>query len=80
MDVVYPVRFYGRTRKYNEKGVEKTIWEGGEIVVAEAYDNPIPGYNTFNSINLRLWKSTPTNEFDFSSFNTGDYFKAIESR
>lgn len=33
--------------------------------MAEAYDNPIPGYNTLNSINLRLWKSTPTNEFDF---------------
>jgi starch phosphorylase len=45
-----------------------------------AYDTPIPGYNTFNTNNLRLWRSRPFNEFDFSKFNTGDYFKAIEER
>lgn len=48
--------------------------------MATAYDNPIPGFGTMNSVNLRLWKSVPTNEFDFSLFNQGDYFKAIESR
>lgn len=46
--------------------------------MALAYDNPIPGYDTFNSINLRLWKSIPNSEFDFNEFNKGDYFKAIE--
>lgn len=45
--------------------------------MARAYDTPIPGYGTFNTIGLRLWKSHPANEFDFSSFNTGDYFKVI---
>ena len=49
-------------------------------MLAQAYDSPMPGFNTFNSINLRLWKSVPTNEFDFASFNSGDYFKAIETR
>lgn len=43
--------------------------------MARAYDTPIPGYNTQNTIALRLWKSCPATEFDFSSFNTGDYFK-----
>jgi starch phosphorylase len=47
--------------------------------VAEAYDNPIPGYNTFNSINLRLWKSLPSQEFNFEEFDKGDYFKGINS-
>lgn len=79
-DVMYPIRFYGHVRKFQDKGKEKSVWEGGEIVVAEAHDNPLPGYNTFNSINLRLWKSIPTNEFDFASFNTGDYFGAIDAR
>ena len=79
-DVQYPVRFYGQVRKIWDNGKEKCVWEGGDIVLAEAYDNPIPGYNTFNSINLRLWKSVPTSEFDFGAFNTGDYFKAIETR
>ena len=50
------------------------------MVLAEAYDNPLPGYDTFNSINLRLWKSIPTNEFSFDLFNKGDYFHAIEAR
>ena len=72
-DVRYPVRFYGNVRKDGNK----SIWENGEIVLAEAYDNPLPGYDTFNSINLRLWKSIPTNEFNFELFNKGDYFHAI---
>mmetsp|Transcript_18353 Transcript_18353/g.16001 ORF Transcript_18353/g.16001 Transcript_18353/m.16001 type:complete len:91 (+) Transcript_18353:780-1052(+) len=61
-------------------GKERTYWEGGETVYAVAYDNPIPGYNTFNTINLRLWRSEPGQEFDFTSFNHGDYFKALEER
>jgi len=78
--VQYPVRFYGYVRKFEENGKDKHVWEGGEVILAQAYDNPIPGYGTFNSINLRLWKSIPSAEFDFNEFNKGDYFKAIESR
>lgn len=33
-----------------------------------AYDNPIPGYDTFNTINLRLWKSIPYDEINFEKF------------
>lgn len=79
-DVVYDVGFYGHVKKWQENGEEKSWWEPGEIVRACAYDTPIPGYNTFNTINLRLWSSKPTNSFDFDSFNNGDYFKAIEQR
>lgn len=56
------------------------MWEGGETIVAVAYDNPIPGFDTWNTINLRLWKALPSREFDFQSFNSGDYLKAVESR
>ena len=76
-DIKYPVRFHGYVIKKKVNGKEISDWQGGETVYAKPYDNPIPGYNTFNSINLRLFKSTPTNEFDFAIFNTGDYFKAI---
>lgn len=79
-DVAYPVKFYGSVRKETEGGKERSIWEEGEVIYAVAYDNPIPGYNTFNTINLRLWRSEPHTEFDFQSFNHGDYFKALESR
>lgn len=44
---------------------------------AVAYDNPVPGYDTGNTINLRLWAGKPSAEFDLQSFNTGDYVAAI---
>jgi starch phosphorylase len=46
-DVLVPVRFYGSTRvEVDAEGKARTIWEGGETVVAMAYDNPIPGFDT----------------------------------
>jgi len=80
-DVAYPVRFYGRINRYkDEHGNNVTRWDGGETVMAVAYDNPIPGFDTFNTNNIRLWRALPTSEFDFKSFNDGDYLKAIEAR
>ena len=47
----------------------------GKQVTAVAYDNPIPGYGTNNTINLRLWAAKPDTEFDLEAFNTGDYIQ-----
>ncbi len=80
LDVTVPVQFYGSVRRYKDNGVERAIWEGGENVQALAYDIPIPGYNTFNTNNLRLWRACPSAEFDFKSFNTGDYFGAVKAK
>ena len=33
-----------------------------------AYDTPIPGFNTYNTNNLRLWKSKACGDFDFDKF------------
>lgn len=79
-DVKYKVKFYGNVRKVNENGVERSVWENYETIVAMAYDTPIPGYDTFNSVNLRLWKSLPDEELDFSQFDTGNYYKSIEAK
>ena len=80
-DVVYPVRFYGSVHdEVGLDGVQRRVWSGGEMVMAVAYDNPIPGYDTFNTINLRLFRAAPAREFDLASFNTGDYTRAIEQR
>lgn len=46
-------------------------------VTAVAYDNPIPGYGTNNTINLRLWAAKPDTEFDLEAFNTGDYIQVM---
>lgn len=79
-DVVYPIRFGGQTKKTWDNGVERSEWFGGELVIAQAYDTPVPGYNTYNTNNLRLWRSRPYNEFNFDQFNKGDYFGAIGER
>lgn len=80
-DVVYPVHFFGHTRKYTDaSGVERTEWIPGQTVIAQAYDTPVPGYNTYNTNNLRLWRSRPCQEFNFDQFNRGDYFGAIGER
>jgi starch phosphorylase len=80
LDVIYPVKFYGNVKTYSDDRVERKDWEGGENVVAMGYDIPIPGYNTFNTNNLRLWRACPSTEFDFKSFNVGDYFGAVKSK
>ncbi|EZG43928.1 phosphorylase [Gregarina niphandrodes] len=80
-DVTYAVRFGGHVKSYtDEKGRFRQKWVGGQIVQAVAYDNPIPGFDTFNCINLRLWKAAPSKEFDFDSFNAGKYMEAIKDR
>lgn len=48
-------------------------------VSAVAYDNPIPGFNTRNCINLRLWAAKPSAEFDLQAFNTGDYVQVTRA-
>ena len=79
-DVKYNVKFYGNVRKIYENGEERSVWENYDTVVAMAYDNPIPGYETFNTINLRLWRSLPCEELNFSAFDKGNYYNSVERK
>jgi len=81
-DVQYSVCFGGKsTEIIRPDGITiKHTWEYNEEVVAVAYDVPVPGYSTYNTLNMRLWSSKPSNEFDFMSFNQGDYIKAVEQK
>ena len=76
LDTKFKVKFYGHVREVNGK----KVWEGGEDVIAVAYDTAVPGFDTFNCNTLRLWKSFPSEEFDFDSFNKGDYQSALDNR
>ncbi|KAJ3081071.1 Non-essential glycogen phosphorylase, partial [Quaeritorhiza haematococci] len=81
LDVSYEVRFRGYVQKVtDENGRPRYLWEGGDKVVAVAYDYPIPGFHTNNTINIRLWSSKPKREFDFASFNEGNYDKSVEEQ
>ncbi len=77
-EYLYPVRFRGRVEQYtDEKGVFRVRWVDADMVMAMAYDTPVPGYanNTVN--NMRLWSAKSTREFNLDYFNTGDYEKAV---
>ncbi|CAN1232004.1 Alpha-glucan phosphorylase, H isozyme [Linum grandiflorum] len=75
-DVVYPVRFFGEVQ-INADGTRK--WVGGEVVQALAYDVPIPGYKTKNTISLRLWEAKASSaNFDLYQFNEGNYESAAK--
>ncbi|ORZ41277.1 glycosyl transferase [Catenaria anguillulae PL171] len=81
LDVVYEVRFYGHCTRYTDAvGNERWKWEGGDKVQAVAYDVPIPGYNNRTCLNIRLWSSKPTKQFDLGSFNAGNYEKSVEEQ
>ena len=59
-DVTYEIRFGGKSNKYMDGTQERSRWEEGcSRVIAMAYDTPIPGFNTYNTNNLRLWRSRP---------------------
>ncbi|KAH9925596.1 glycogen phosphorylase [Epithele typhae] len=75
-DVTYHIRFYGYAERL-EGG--RALWQGGQEVLAMAYDVMIPGYATKNTNNLRLWESKPKRGFDLQSFNAGDYERAVEA-
>merc|ERR1740138_747666 len=80
-DITYPVRFGGKAEDYrNDAGHNRHRWVGGEIIQAMAYDNPIPGFDTFNTNNLRLWRACPSKEFDFEAFNQSNYADAVDQR
>ncbi|XLR49710.1 hypothetical protein S83_000382 [Arachis hypogaea] len=73
-DILYPIRFFGHV-EVNPNGSRK--WVGGEVVQALAYDVPIPGYQTKNTISLRLWEAKACAEdFNLFLFNDGQHESA----
>jgi starch phosphorylase len=73
------VKFGGRTESYVDDS-DRTFrrWIPDYLVKGIPYDTPEMGYKV-NACNfLRLWKSEAQESFDFSSFNLGDYYKAVD--
>lgn len=81
-EIQIPVDFYGSVEEQFDykTGEVKKIWNRGERVLAVACDFPVPGFNTNNTNNLRLWNAKPTNEFDFNKFNSGDYLSSVAAQ
>lgn len=79
-EVSYVVRFGGKTiHKTNDKNKFDVEWVPETEIVGTAYDTPILGYQS-NGIVMRLWKAEAVESFDFSVYNMGDYYKAVEKK
>ena len=75
----YEVKFGGNVRQeWSEEGGLKCIHENYQSVLAVAYDMPIVGYGNHVVDSLIIWDAEPKEEFKLSSFDQGDYDKAVE--
>ena len=75
-DVAYTVRFGGSVSTHPTTGA--SVWSGGETIRAVAYDTPIPGYRTPNTISLRLWNAeVAAGQFDLKAHNASDYATSV---
>lgn len=73
------VKFYGSVRMEEKEGKLHFRHENYEPIMAVPYDVPILGYLGESVNTLRLWSAESVMmEFDFHSFNSGNYTKALE--
>jgi starch phosphorylase len=75
------VKFGGHTERYiDEQGRHRVRWVPAREVVAVPYDTPILGYQVGTANTLRLWRAEAPESFDFSVFNRGDYWGAVQQK
>ena len=75
----YEIKFGGNVRQEtDENGILRCIHENYQSVLAVPYDMPIVGYGNHVVDSLIIWDAEPTEVFGLSSFDQGDYDKAVE--
>jgi starch phosphorylase len=75
------VKFGGHCEKFiDEHERLRTRWVPGRIVMGVPYDTPILGYQTNTANTLRLWRAEAAEAFDFATFNSGDYYGAVNKK
>jgi len=78
-ELAVDVNFGGHTESYTDsEGKVFFRWKPAYKVTGIPFDTPIMGYHVSSCNFLRLWKSDAEESFDFSSFNQGDYYKAVD--
>jgi starch phosphorylase len=75
------VKLRGHTEQYRDEMERLRVrWVPGKEVIGVPYDTPILGYRNNTANTLRLWTSSAPESFDFSTFNRGDYFGAVNRK
>lgn len=79
-EISYEVKFGGRTHHSTNNNDKYLVdWHPESVIKGTAYDTPILGYQS-NGIIMRLWKAEAVESFDFSVYNMGDYYRAVEKK
>ncbi|HPE28385.1 MAG TPA: glycogen/starch/alpha-glucan phosphorylase [Saccharofermentans sp.] len=80
-EVIYPVTFFGHINQYRDfQGRLVTRWQETDMIMAMAYDTPIPGYDNLTVNTLRLWSSKAARKLDLEELNQGDYLRAVHKK
>jgi starch phosphorylase len=75
------VKFGGHTERFvDEQGRQRIRWIPARVVNGVPYDTPILGYRVNTANTLRLWRAEAPESFDFSVFNRGDYWGAVNQK
>jgi starch phosphorylase len=78
---VFEVKFGGRTETYTDAdGHYRVRWIPDKVVRGIPHDTPILGYRTNTANTMRLWSAAAVESFDFSTFNTGNFFGAVADK
>ncbi len=79
-DVNYLVNWGGHTEQYvDDSGALRVRWLPRQVIKGVAYDTPIQGYGVHTCNVLTLWSARAVESFALDAFNTGDYYRAVES-
>ncbi len=79
--IAYDVKLGGHTEAYTDgEGRYRVNWVPDRVVKGTPYDTPLVGYGVRNVNMLRLWKAEACESFDFSAFNVGDYYGAVDEK
>ncbi|MEW6054334.1 MAG: glycogen/starch/alpha-glucan phosphorylase [Nitrospirota bacterium] len=80
-EITYSVNLGGRTESYyDEQDCFRVRWIPNFSIKGTAYDTPVSGYKAAPVNLLRLWKAEAAESFDLETFNTGDYFGALNEK
>jgi starch phosphorylase len=80
-EIAYRVGWKGHGESYiDAEGYDRRRWVPGRVVKGVAHDYPVPGYRNRVTNLLRLWKAEAVESFEFSDFNVGDYYGAVEEK
>ena len=55
---------------------DAAVWEPEDVVVAQGYDTPVPGWRGRWTNTLRLWSAQSERVFELEPFNKGDFVGA----